>query len=104
MPYVIRPMREADLPGRAAVHCRAWEETYRGQIPDVVLDGMTPEAIEAAVRALPMETLVVEGAEGIVGFACFCPEARAFPAAETPQRSPRCICSAQCRGWGWDAG
>ena len=78
MPYVIRPMREADLPGRAAVHCRAWEETYRGQIPDVVLDGMTPEAIEAAVRALPMETLVVEGAEGIVGFACFCPEARAF--------------------------
>ena len=78
VPYVIRPMREADLPGRAAVHCRDWEETYRGQIPDVVLDGMTPEAIEAAVRALPMETLVVEGAEGIVGFACFCPEARAF--------------------------
>ena len=78
MPYVIRPMQEADLPGRAAVHCQAWEETYRGQIPDVVLDAMTPEAIEAAVRALPMETLVVEGPEGIAGFACFCPEARAF--------------------------
>ena len=78
MPYTIRLMTEGDFPSRAAVHCQAWEETYRGLIPDAVLDGMMPEAIAAAVRALPMDTLVAEGPEGIVGFACFCPEARAF--------------------------
>ena len=78
MPYIIRPMEETDIPARALVHCRAWEETYRGMIPDTVLDTMTPEAVEAAVRALPMETLVAEGPEGIVGFVCFSPEARAF--------------------------
>ena len=47
MPYTIRLMTEGDLPSRAAVHCQAWEETYRGLIPDAVLDGMTPEAIAA---------------------------------------------------------
>ena len=80
MSYIIRPMEEADIPARALVHCRAWEETYRGLIPDAVLDSMTPEAVEAAVRALPTETLVAEGPEGLAGFACFLPEARAFTA------------------------
>ena len=80
MSYLIRPMEEADIPFRALVHCRAWEETYRGLIPDAVLDSMTPEAVEAAVRALPMETLVAEGAEGLAGFVCFLPEARDFTA------------------------
>ena len=80
MSYIIRPMEEADIPARALVHCRAWEETYRGLIPDAVLDSMTPEAVEAAVRALPMETLVAEGPDGLVGFACFLPEARDFTA------------------------
>ena len=80
MSYTIRPMEEADIPARSLVHCRAWEETYRGLIPDAVLDSMTPEAIEAAVRALPMETLVAEGPEGLAGFACFLPEARDFTA------------------------
>ena len=80
MSYIIRPMEEADISARALVHCRAWEETYRGLIPDAVLDSMTPEAVEAAVRALPMETLVAEGPDGLVGFACFLPEARDFTA------------------------
>ena len=82
MSYIIRPMEEADIPARALVHCRAWEETYRGLIPDAVLDSMTPEAVEAAVRALPMETLVAEGPEGLVGFGCFLPEARDFTARQ----------------------
>ena len=80
MSYTIRPMEEADIPARSLVHCRAWEETYRGLIPDAALDIMTPEAVEAAVRAAPMDTLVTEGPEGLVGFACFCPEARGFTA------------------------
>lgn len=78
MPYTIRPMTAVDLPSRAAVHCQAWEETYRGLLPDAVLDSMTAQSVEAAVRAAPMDTLVTEGPEGLVGFACFCPEARAF--------------------------
>ena len=82
MSYTIRPMEEADIPARSLVHCRAWEETYRGLIPDAVLDSMTPEAVEAAVRALPMETLVAEGPEGLAGFACFLPEARDFTARQ----------------------
>ena len=82
MSYTIRPMEEADIPARSLVHCRAWEETYRGLIPDAVLDSMTPEAVKAAVRALPMETLVAEGPDGLVGFACFLLEARAFTARQ----------------------
>ena len=78
MCYMIRAMEERDIPSRVLVQCRAWMETYRGLIPDAVLDSMTPGAVEAAVRTLPMETLVVDGPGGLVGFACFAPEARAF--------------------------
>ena len=45
---------------------------------DGELPGQAQELLAAAVRALPMETLVAEGPEGIVGFVCFSPEARAF--------------------------
>lgn len=78
MSYTIRPMGEADRKGRVLVHCQAWEETYRGLIPDAVLDSMTPENIMQTTRSLPMETLVAADGEGVVGFVCFCREARAF--------------------------
>ncbi|AYG03035.1 GNAT family N-acetyltransferase [Gryllotalpicola protaetiae] len=35
---VVRPATPADAAGMARVHVQAWQETYRGQAPDEVLD------------------------------------------------------------------
>ena len=78
MPYVIRPMREADLPGRAAVHCRAWEETYRGLLPGGLLDQLTAESCTAMAGQFPGETYLLEADGLAVGFACICRESRPF--------------------------
>lgn len=38
MPIVIREPVQADVEGMARVHVESWRETYRGQMPDAVLD------------------------------------------------------------------
>ena len=38
MPIVIREPVVDDVEGMARVHVDAWRETYRGQMPDAVLD------------------------------------------------------------------
>ncbi|MCS4277944.1 GNAT superfamily N-acetyltransferase [Mycetocola sp. BIGb0189] len=35
---LIRPARASDAADIGAVHARAWQETYRGDVPDAVLD------------------------------------------------------------------
>jgi GNAT superfamily N-acetyltransferase len=40
---IVRPGRLADISAMAAVHVRSWQETYRGLMPDAVLDD--PDAI-----------------------------------------------------------
>ena len=45
---VVRPARVDDADAIAAVHVRAWQDTYRGAMPDDFLDGMSIE--ERALR------------------------------------------------------
>ena len=44
----VRPARPEDAPGMARVHVQAWQETYRGQTPDEVLDA--PDFVERRER------------------------------------------------------
>ena len=37
-PLIIRPARVQDVRQMARVHVRCWQETYRGLMPDAVLD------------------------------------------------------------------
>ncbi len=73
-----------DAPAIADIHVRSWRATYRGLVPDPILDGLSLErrsagwrqAVERQVRELgeapataPDRTWVVETAEGVIGFA-----------------------------------
>lgn len=60
------------------VHYTAWEETYRGLIPDEVLDSRSLEKCVAQSKAYPDERLVLLDGERVVGFACYCERARDF--------------------------
>ena len=41
------------IPDRANVHYRSWQETYRGLMPDALLDAQTLEKCEAVARQSP---------------------------------------------------
>ncbi len=102
MSYTIRPAAEADLNARGLVHCAAWQETYRGLMPDAILDSMTPERSAAAARKDPLDTLLLLRDDQAVGFACCAAEARDFTGR------PGCseiaalylLRTAQGQGWG----
>jgi len=72
----IRPARQDDAPQLARVHVQAWHETYRGLMPDAVIDRQSVEARTAMwTRALDPTsqsdsfTLLLEDADELVGFA-----------------------------------
>ncbi len=76
-PFLIREVEPSDARGIAAVHACAWQTTYRGIIPDSVLDVMSEEA--GAPRFLktiekhrlensPYPFLVATMGDRIVGF------------------------------------
>lgn len=46
--YVVRDANEADAMAIASVHYRAWGESYRGIVPDAVLEGRAPVEKRAA--------------------------------------------------------
>ena len=47
---IIRPARVQDVTQMARVHVRCWQETYRGLMPDVVLDDPGFPAARASRR------------------------------------------------------
>ncbi len=72
----LRPGRLDDAPALGRLHVATWREAYRGLLPDAFLDGLDPLDREAmhrqALRQGPeagRETLVVEAAGGLTGFA-----------------------------------
>ncbi len=71
MQFEIQEMTEATLPGRAYVHCRSWQETYRGLMPDALLDAQTQEKCEKVARRFPQNTLVAVSDGQVIGFACY---------------------------------
>lgn len=70
---MIRVAAEADAPAIASVHIRAWEETYRGKLPDHALDVMTYakrlSQWSGWLRSPDVRTLVHEGEGGVDAFA-----------------------------------
>ena len=82
---------EADAPALAALHIRAWQWAYRGQLPDAHLDDLTSDRErrtawwrEALGRAASEErTWVAEVAGRIAGFASTYPSQDAETARDT---------------------
>ena len=69
---VIKPMESlAEMEGKSRVHYQAWQETYRGQLSDDYLDGMSYEKCLAITRRWPERTLVALDGDTVVGFACY---------------------------------
>ena len=58
----IRPAGPDDAAAIAAAHCLAWRETYRGMLPDAMVDGLGPHA--------PDQVFIAEDSAGTaLGFA-----------------------------------
>ncbi len=73
-----------DAPAIADIHVRSWQATYRGLVPDAILDGLSVErrtawwrdtitrqagGLAADPAAVPDRTWVAESDAGILGFA-----------------------------------
>lgn len=71
MEFKIQDMTEDTIEGRAYVHSRAWQETYRGLMPDAMLDAQTPEVCEQIARKSPQNALVALSDGQVIGFACY---------------------------------
>lgn len=78
MDYKIMPMKPEHCEGKAYVHYKAWQETYRGLMPDEYLDKRTYEqCLQNAMAG--MEHTFVAVAEGeVAGFIRYSPEARKY--------------------------
>ncbi len=76
MKYTIEPMAEKYYAGRAYVHYTAWEETYRGLMPDAILDRRSLEQCLEIAQNYPENTLVAVHEGRVIGFACYLAEAR----------------------------
>ncbi len=74
----IRPATPDDAEGIARVHIGSWLTTYRGLMPDAVLDRLSverqAEKWEASLRTPRTSTVVAEEDGQIVGFVSFGPE------------------------------
>jgi GNAT superfamily N-acetyltransferase len=78
----LREARRGDEPAVADIHVRAWQEAYRGLIPDEFLDELDPEdraaryTFESDDADAPTTLVAVQEGEDcgeiILGFATFC--------------------------------
>jgi L-amino acid N-acyltransferase YncA len=79
----IRPAAQSDVENIGSIHVESWQETYRGLIPDAVLDSVTVGArvamwrntIEHHSATTPIFVAEVAGGD-IVGFAAGGPSVR----------------------------
>jgi GNAT superfamily N-acetyltransferase len=79
--FTIRPARPEDVSAIARVHVESWRATYRGIVPDIVLDNLREDERAAMWRRAldntgnPVALFVAEADDGqIVGFAAAGPE------------------------------
>ncbi|MEO7000909.1 MAG: hypothetical protein ABI068_03820 [Ktedonobacterales bacterium] len=59
----IRPAREGDAPGIARVHLASWQTTYRGIVPDDILDHLTLGDYEPRWRQRLTSAEIASGVE-----------------------------------------
>ena len=71
MDIVIKPMEtEEEIRGKAYVHWKSWQESYRGIVDDGYLDRMTVSRCEEMASRYPENTLVAKDGDRVIGFAC----------------------------------
>lgn len=75
--YTIRTATSADAHAIAEIHVIGWQTTYRGHMPDDVLDSLSVTEREQQwrerIEKFECEALVAEFNHTIVGFVSFCP-------------------------------
>lgn len=73
-------MTADDVESKAQVHAQTWHETYRGMIPDAIVDRITPQfALKVTRKHFPdgsMHTLLAFDGDRLVGFAEYSVPAR----------------------------
>ncbi|WP_425101685.1 N-acetyltransferase family protein [Tropicibacter sp. S64] len=85
---MIRPARPGDAEAVARAHVQAWEETYRGLLPDDIIDGQTFAKRHAFWQGLLADpgasrVFVAETETGIAGFGSALPARNHAPAQIT---------------------
>ncbi len=71
MDIFIKPMEtEDEIRGKAYVHWKSWQESYRGIVDDGYLDRMTVSRCEEMASRYPENTLVAKDGDRVIGFAC----------------------------------
>lgn len=107
MTVTIRDARPDDAAGIARVHVDSWKSTYRGIVPDEVLDALSYEKREDQRRRIFQTrvpgafTLVAEDERGtIVGFADAGPERKGDPEYRSELYAIYLPAAAQGRGIG----
>ena len=80
IPLVIRPAEADDADALGAIGGRVWEATYRGMIPDVVLDEWIAstgaawrESFESHAADSPLRAWVAERDGSVIGYATTAP-------------------------------
>lgn len=74
----IREMTPFDVAAKGFVHYTAWQETYRGLVPEPYLNDMTVEGCVQAAEIDPIPTLVAVERGNVIGFVCYLEQAREF--------------------------
>lgn len=83
---LITEMRPEHREGRGRVHYRAWEETYRGLMPDAFLDGRSEAQCIEIAKAAYLPNLVALAGDEVVGFVCYSAQMRELlPRPETSE-------------------
>ena len=71
MDIFIKPMEtEDEIRGKAYVHWKSWQESYRGIVDQGYLDRMTVSRCEEMASRYPENTLVAKDGDRVIGFAC----------------------------------
>ena len=71
MDIFIKPMEtEDEIRGKAYVHWKSWQESYRGIVDQGYLDRMTVSRCEEMASRYPENTLVAKDGARVIGFAC----------------------------------
>ncbi len=97
----IRPAREADMEAVGRLYTDSWQRTYRGLIPDWVLDEMTPEKSRdkwTRYREQKENGLFVLERDGAVAGLVAC---RPFPERENSALLDSLHVAPEAQGGGW---
>ncbi len=70
----LRPATADDAFAVATLHVAAWRETYRGIVPDAMLDGLSVDSRADMWRRAADRVTLAETADGLAGFVAVAPQ------------------------------